>query len=267
MEQTKRGSVNRLTVTAFILAVVVALAAIGFINSDSNSSTPVYSYRIVNTYPHDPDAFCQGLDFDGQTLFESTGQYGKSTVRRVKLDTGEVEKQLNLDERLFGEGLALIRDRIFQLTWRQGVGYVYDASTLEPQATFKYNGEGWGLTHDGTHLIMSDGTDRLRFMDPNSFTEVRTVRVKDGGQSVYRLNELEFVRGEVFANVWHSNRIARIAPKTGEVTGWIDLSGLLDTSLGPEAVLNGIAYEESSDRLFVTGKNWPQLFEIEVLKQ
>ena len=263
--QTKRDSFSRVKICAFILSILLSVTAIGL--AGSSSSPTVYSFRVVNTYPHDPNAFCQGLDFDGTTLFESTGQYGQSTVRRVNLETGKVEKQLHLDKRLFGEGLTLIHDKVVQLTWKQGLGYVYNAKTLKLQGTFKYNGEGWGLTHDGNHLIISDGTDKLRFFDPISFSHVRTIRVKDGDRSVRQLNELEYVRGQIFANVWHSNRIAMIAPKTGKVVGWVDLSGLLDKPIGREAVLNGIAYEENVDRLFVTGKNWPQLFEIQLLKK
>ena len=243
----------------------MALIAISLVGS---SSAPTeYSFKVVNTHPHDPNAFCQGLDFDGKTLFESTGKYGQSTVRRVDLETGKVETKLQLDDRLFGEGLTLFHDKVLQLTWKQRVGYVYDARTLKPLTTFQYEGEGWGLTHDGENLIMSDGTDKLRFLDPDSFSLVRTIRVSDRGRSIRRLNELEFVRGQILANVWRTNRIAMIAPKTGEVTGWIDLSGLLRKRLRPEDVLNGIAYDEASDRLLVTGKNWPQLFEIRLVRK
>ncbi|HAY82112.1 MAG TPA: glutamine cyclotransferase [Planctomycetaceae bacterium] len=291
--QPKRDSTGRLTTCAFILSILAALAAIGLTSGSfdsgnsrsrdesgyesdppvSDSETPssssgspnTYSYEVVNTYPHDRHAFSQGLDFDGKTLFESTGKYGRSTVRRVNLETGKVEKQLQLDPRLFGEGLTLCNDKVIQLTWRHRLGYVYDAKTLKPLRTFRYDGEGWGLTYDGDHLIMSDGSDKLRFLDPISFAHVRTIRVKDGVRSVRDLNELEFVNGEVLANIWHSDRIAMISPETGKVTGWIDLSGLLSKPLGPESVLNGIAYEDG--RLFVTGKNWPQLFEIELVKK
>ena len=261
----KRESSSRVWVVAFLLLVPAALIAFRLVGS--SSLTTEYSFEIVNTYPHDQNAFCQGLDFDGETLFESTGKYGQSTVRRVNLETGEVETQLQLDERLFGEGLTLFEDRMLQLTWRRGLGYVYDAKTLKPLSTFQYNGEGWGLTHDGDNLIMSDGSDRLRFLDPDSFTLIKTIRVKDGDRSIRRLNELEFVKGQILANVWQTNRIAMIAPETGKVTGWINLSGLLSNRLGREDVLNGIAYEETSDRLFVTGKNWPQLFEIKLVKK
>lgn len=255
-----------------IFVLPVALVAVGFASGQFNRrgnltrlSSTVHSFRVINTFPHDEGAFSQGLDFDGTTLFESTGQYGKSTIRRVNLKTGKVEKQLNLDKRLFGEGLTLLDDKVVQLTWKQGLGYVYDAKTLKLLETFRYRGEGWGITYDGTHLIMSNGTDRLQFLDPKTYSVVKTLRVKDRGRSVSDLNELEFVEGEVLANVWYSNRIAVISPETGKVNSWIDLSDLPNRPLDPEAVLNGIAYGDG--RLFVTGKNWPKLFEIEVVKK
>lgn len=263
--QSKPQTNNRLPIVAGILLVIVSLIAIRFVGS--SDATTEYSFKVVNTYPHDSNAFCQGLDFDGKTLFESTGKYGQSTVRRVNLETGKAELQLQLDDRLFGEGLTLFDDKVMQLTWRRGLGYVYDAETLKPVSTFRYKGEGWGITHDGDSLIMSDGSNRLTFLDPKSFSVIKTVRVKDGERSVWRLNELEFVKGQVYANVWQTNRIAMIAPETGEVTGWINLTGLLKNRGSGEDVLNGIAYEESSDRLFVTGKNWPQLFEIELVEK
>ena len=258
-----RESSRRVWVIACVLLFIVAPIAYSLFVA---RGAPVeYSYKILNTYPHDKNAFCQGLDFDGKTLFESTGKYGESTIRRVDLETGRPQKQLRLDQRLFGEGLTLYKDKVFQLTWKQGLGYVYNAETLKPLSTFRYRGEGWGLTHDGKNLIMSDGSDRLRFLDPKSFAVVKTVRVKDRNRYVRRLNELEFVNGQVLANVWQTNRIAMIAPKSGKVVGWIDLTGL-HKNRSRDDVLNGIAYEETSDRLFVTGKNWPQLFEIELVK-
>ena len=294
--QSQRDSTSRLAISALIVSILAVLAAIGLTGDrsvgsrqsrgnsaglptpqepksrgfDDESEMPtnsptVYSFEVVGTYPHDKRAFCQGLDFDGKTLFESTGQYGQSSIRRVNLETGKVEKQLQLDRRLFGEGLTLFNDKVIQLTWKRGLGYVYDAKTLKPLRTFKYAGEGWGITHDGYHLIMSDGSDKLQFLDPDSFALVRTIRVQDNGRPVRLLNELEFVRGQVLANVWYSNRIAIIAPRTGKVSGWIDLSGLLSKPVGREAVLNGIAWEDG--RLFVTGKNWPQLFEIKLVKR
>lgn len=282
------SSAGRARTYVLIVFVLLALVAVGLIKaglsqnrqsqgagsgspqrgqaySRSNRSAPVLTYEVVKTYPHDRNAFCQGLDFDGKTVFESTGHYGESTIRRVNLKTGKVEKWLRLDRRLFGEGLTLFEDKVLQLTWKRGLGYIYDAKTLKLLGTFRYEGEGWGLTHDDKHLIISDGTDRLRFLDPDSFAVVRTIKVKEGNRPVRELNELEFVKGRIFANVWHSDRIAMIDPDTGQVVGWIDLSGLLNSPVGPEAVLNGIAYEDG--RLLVTGKNWPQLFEIQLRRQ
>ena len=260
--------------TLFVVsAVALCLVALGyFIFARNSIAAPrnrlsKYSYEVVNTYPHDKNAFCQGLDFDGKMLFESTGKYGKSSVRHVNLKTGKIEKQLQLDKRLFGEGLTLFDDKAIQLTWKRGIAYVYDSQTLKPLRFFRYSGEGWGLTHDGTNLILSDGTDRLRFLNPESFVLLKTIRVKDGGKSIHRLNELEFYKGKILANIWHSTKIAVIETETGNVEGWIDLSALVDKSLAPEAVLNGIAYEDESDRLFVTGKNWPKLFEIRLHKK
>jgi glutaminyl-peptide cyclotransferase len=233
------------------------------------NAAPVYTFRVVNSYPHDPDAFTQGLIYRDGFLIESTGRKGQSTLRKVKLETGEVVQQVRLDPRYFAEGLASVGGRLIQLTWRSNVAFVYDRATFNMERTFSYPGEGWGLTDDGTRLIMSDGSDTLRLLDPATFRERARISVRDGPAVVRNLNELEFVNGEVYANIWHTNRIARIAPDSGRVTGWIDLTGLLSTvyQLEPEAVLNGIAYDARGDRLFVTGKLWPKLFEIEVRRR
>lgn len=233
--------------------------------------TPIYSYQIVQTYPHDPAAFTQGLIYADGNLYEGTGLYGASSLRRVDLETGEVIQIANLAAQYFGEGITLWDDRLIQLTWRSQMGFVYDRQTFAKLAEFKYPTEGWGLTHNGELLIMSDGTDTLYFLDPHTFEEVKRVRVQDQGTPIDRLNELEYVNGEVFANVWFSDRIARIAPDTGDVVGWLDLTGLLEPDAingdNPDAVLNGIAYDAAGDRLFVTGKLWPKLFEIELIKK
>ncbi|GAB4535354.1 MAG: glutaminyl-peptide cyclotransferase [Anaerolineae bacterium] len=234
----------------------------------SQGPVPVYTYRIVNTYPHDPAAFTQGLVFEeGGLLYEGTGLRGRSTLRKVELETGKVLKLRRLPPHLFGEGVAVLGDRIYQLTWQAHIGFVYDRESFELLAEFHYPTEGWGLTHDGQRLIMSDGTSTLHFLDPETIEETGQVQVYDDLGPVVRLNELEYVRGEVYANVWKTDRIARIDPQTGRVTGWIDLTGLLsqeDRSL-PVDVLNGIAYDAQHDRLFVTGKLWPRLFEIELV--
>jgi len=222
-----------------------------------------YTYRVVNVYPHDPEAFTQGLVFDAGQLYESTGLWGRSSLRRVALETGAVLKQHNLDAQYFGEGLALFRGRLFQLTWQNGVGFVYDATTFEPLRTWQYAGEGWGLTHDGEQLIMSDGSATLRFLDPDTLGVRRSIQVRDGKQPVDMLNELEYVNGEIFANVWQTDWVVRIQPESGRVIGWVDLSGLLTPEERATAdVLNGIAYDPTGQRLFVTGKLWPKLFEI-----
>ena len=226
---------------------------------------PVDGHRVVNVYPHDPDAYTQGLIFRDGYLFESTGQYGRSTLRKVELKTGRVVQQRRLAPEYFGEGLAEWSGRLVQLTWDSQLAFVYDLSSFAPLGTFGYSGEGWGLTHNGREFILSDGTANLRFLDPTTFRETRRVSVTDGGVPVKNLNELEYVRGEIYANVWHTDRIARISPQSGKVTRWIDLTGLMSTGhrLDPEAVLNGIAYDAEGNRLFVTGKLWPRVFEIE----
>lgn len=263
MQSDFRHPLRKRAIVVSLLSVATTLAFAGsLLARRGGASAPTVAHQIVRIFPHDQGAFCQGLAFDGETLFESTGQYGRSSIRRVNLETGQVEQQLNLDKRLFGEGLTLFDDKIIQLTWKQRLGYIYDAKTLKLLKTFRYNGQGWGITYDGEHLIVSDGSDRLKFWDPNSFAVVRTIRVKDGGRAVRKLNELEYVNGEILANVWYSDRIAMISPETGEVNGWIDLSRVPHKPRDREAVLNGIAYGDG--RLFVTGKNWPKLFEIKL---
>ncbi len=226
-----------------------------------------FGFEVVQSWPHDPEAFTQGLVYSGGTLYESTGIQGESSLRKVALETGEVLRRHDLADRYFAEGLALSGGRLYQLTWRSQVGFIYDAATLLPQGEFHYSGEGWGLTSDGTSLILSDGTSTLRFLDPVTFEVRQTVKVMDAGKEIWRLNELEYVNGEVFANVWMQDFIARIDPATGRVTGWIDLTGLLppEAQTGREDVLNGIAYDAANDRLFVTGKRWPRLFQIRLV--
>lgn len=230
-----------------------------------------YGYRIVNAYPHDPNAFTQGLIYReaGGVLYEGTGLWGRSSIRKVALETGEVLQTREIDGQFFGEGITLWKDRLIELTWQSNKGFVYDRETFEFQRDFSYPTEGWGITHDGIKLIMSDGTENLYFLDPTTFEEIGRVQVKDGDQPVVRLNELEYINGEVFANVWQTNRVARISPETGRVLGWIDLAGLLgpEDRNGQTDVLNGIAYDPEGQRLFVTGKLWPKLFEIELIPE
>lgn len=228
-----------------------------------------YGYRVIRSYPHDPSAFTQGLLVRNGMLFESTGGYGESTVRRVHLESGRTLRQRRLADDRFGEGLAFANGLLYQLTWKAGVGVVRDADSLEAVGEFQYTGEGWGLAaHDRT-LVMSDGSATLRFLDIESFREVRRVEVHDGGATVTGLNELEYVAGDLYANVLPSDRIAIIDPLNGGVRGWLDLSNILPVVLrGPRTnVLNGIAYDAAAGRLFVTGKHWPRLFEIEVLRR
>lgn len=240
----------------------------GVVGADAQTPAPVYGYKVVRSYPHDPQAFTQGLAWHDGVLYEGTGLHGQSSIRKVRLETGEVLQIRHLDKRFFGEGIAIWKDSLIQLTWQSEIGFVYDLATFEPRRTFKYTGEGWGLTHDGTRLIMSDGsaTGTLRWLDPGTFRETGRLTVRDGSVPVSGLNELEFVKGEIFANVWKTDRIARISPETGQVTGWIDVRGLLDPreAAGVD-VFNGIAYDAAADRLFVTGKLWPRLFEIQIV--
>lgn len=227
------------------------------------------TYRIVHTYPHDPQAYTQGLIFLDGHLYESTGLNGRSSLRMVDLETGHVLQQANVPAQYFAEGLAAWGSTLIQLTWQANLAFVYDRFSFRLLRTLHYPGEGWGLTDDGKDLILSDGTATLRFLDPETLREVRRIVVKDHKTPVTQLNELEYVGGQIYSNVWHSDRIARISPATGQVLGWIDLTGLLpvDQRSDPEAVLNGIAYDAAHDRLFVTGKLWPKLFEIQVVPE
>ena len=221
-------------------------------------------YIVTNTAPHDTSAYTQGLLYHDGTLYESTGEYGRSSLRRTELVTGRTLASVPLPADRFGEGLALIRDRLYQLTWQTHVGYVYDVTTLALVDSFPYKGEGWGLTSDSASLIMSDGTDTLRFLDPRTFRVVRQIIVRDGSSPLSQINELEFVRGALLANVYKSDWIVVIDPETGQVRRWIDLQGILADRQRTERtdVLNGIAYDPEHDRLFVTGKRWPTLFEL-----
>ena len=230
---------------------------------------PVYTYRVLNQYHHDTEAFTQGLVWHDGRLLEGTGLVGESSLRRVVLETGEVEQIVPLPAPYFGEGITVWQDLVFQITWQNQQGFKYDVNTFEKLAEFSYSTEGWGLTHDGRLLIMSDGSSTLYFRDPETFAEMGRVQVFAGEEAVVRLNELEYINGEVWANIWQTNRIARIDPGSGQVTGWVDLSGLLEPAnlTKPVDVLNGIAYDADNDRLFVTGKLWPTLFEIEVIEE
>ena len=234
------------------------------------TAIPVYGYQVVRAYPHDTGAYTEGLFYKDGYLYESTGQVGQSTVRKVALETGDVVQRHRLPKQYFGEGIVAWKDRLVQLTWQSGTGFVYDLASFTPQRSFSYEGEGWALTRDDTHLYMSDGTPVLRVLDPETLQVVRRITVTADGTPVTHLNELEWVGGEIYANVWLTDRIARIDPASGHVVGWIDLAGLFDINRLPnpgDDVLNGIAWDAEHKRLFVTGKCWPQLFEITLVKR
>jgi glutamine cyclotransferase len=263
MESTRLACARGLVL--LLLMGVVQLSACAQLRGPK---TEVWTYRILQTYPHDEGAFTQGLLFHQGKLYEGTGGYGQSTIRRVDWKTGQVEKVVPIHPRFFGEGITIFDSRLYQLTWQNRVALVYDVESFELIETLDYSGEGWGLTHDQQYLIMSDGTSLLRFVDPKTWKVVRKIAVHAGKQKIGALNELEYVEGEIWANIWHEDRIVRISPSDGEVLGWIDLSGLYRRlPQDHERVLNGIAYQPENKRLLVTGKNWPQMFEIEIVPQ
>jgi glutamine cyclotransferase len=232
----------------------------------ATQATPIYTYKVVHTYPHDPSAFTQGLIFLDGVLYESTGLNNRSSVRKVQLETGKVLQQHPVSGEFFAEGLVNWGNELFQLTWQSKIGFVYDRSTFALKRQFSYSGEGWGLTKDASRIIMSDGSATLRFLDPKTLQQTGTLNVTDRGRPVMELNELEFIQGEIWANIWQTDRVARISPFTGSVGGWIDLKGLLTPAERANTdVLNGIAFDPSTNRIFVTGKLWPKLFEIKVV--
>jgi len=250
----------------FILASTVF--AQGNLN-DQKKTIPVYTYFIVNKVPHDFNAYTQGLVYNDGFLYESTGRRGQSSLRKVNPDDGAVLTFHSLADEFFGEGLTIFNERIYQLTWQSYTGFIYDKSTFLVMEEFFYDMEGWGITHNGKELIVSDGSSTLFFLDPVTFENLREINVTDDNRSIQSLNELEYVNGEIFANILYSNRIVRIDPETGNVVGWIDLSGILGNEKidYPVDVMNGIAYDPDADRLFITGKLWPQVFEIRLIKK
>jgi glutamine cyclotransferase len=233
----------------------------------AGEKAPIYGYKIVRTLAHDPNAFTQGIVFHDGFLFESTGINGASSLRKVELETGKIVKKISVPDEYFAEGMTIFNDKIYQLTWKNQKGFIYSIETLRKIGEFRYEGEGWGLTHDAESLILSDGTSKIRFLHPETFKVSRTIDVSDAdGSPVVEINELEYVKGEIYANIWHSDKIARIDPQSGKVTGWIDLTNLFPNRSDAETedVLNGIAYDAHGDRLFVTGKLWSKLFEVQV---
>jgi len=249
------------------IAILAVLLVLFCLDSRNPGTSETYTYEVINTFPHDQKAFTQGLVFENGVLYEGTGLPGRSTLRKVELETGRVLKMHKLSPEFFGEGITVYGDNIIQLTYEANVGFVYDKDTFELLRKFNYSTEGWGITHNGTHLIMSDGTPKLYFLDPETFEQVSRIIVYDHNIPVWGLNELEYVEGQIYANIWPTERIARIASETGQVLGWIDMKGLLtqqDYSRTLD-VLNGIAYDKENGRLFVTGKLWPKLFEINLI--
>jgi len=257
----------------FVLALLITASAPKLMaqatRKTATTTVPEYTFKVIHAYPHDQGAFTQGLFYKDGFLYEGTGLNGRSSLRKVRLDTGEVVQKVDLPERYFGEGIALLGWKIYQLTWKSGTGFVYDAQDFHQTGTFSYQGEGWGLTTLGRDLLMSDGTDEIRVLDGATLKEKRRIKVHDGDAPVTEINELEVVDGEIFANVWQTDRIARISPRTGKVLGWIDLAGILIPMYRrkPDAVLNGIAYDARGKRLFVTGKLWPNVFEIQLVQK
>ena len=239
-------------------------------DNSSNTSIQQFTYEILNSFPHDTNAFTQGLAYDDTFIFEGTGLFGQSSVRRADLETGNVLQSIELDDQFFGEGITVYKDKIIQLTLNSNTGFVYDRETFEQIDDFSYPGQGWGITHDGTNLIMSNGTSTLRFLDPETFEEIDSLQVLDQDGEIVnglRLNELEFVNGQIFANDFPTDMIAIISPQTGRITGWIDLTGLFIERMDINDVTNGIAYDEEGGRLFVTGKRWPEIFHIDLVEQ
>ena len=256
-----------------VAAALTCLASFGLLAQaprpvpPPGSKAPQYGYTVVRSFPHDPKAFTQGLEYFDGFLYEGTGQKGSSAVRKVELETGKVVQDTKLHPQYFGEGITIAQGKVFQLTWQDRAGFVYDAKTLKFIRNFSYFGEGWGLTHEPSALVMSDGTSTLRFLEMTRFQERRRMKVMDAGVPIEGLNELEMIRGEIWANVWQTDYIVRISPKEGRVLGWINLKGLPGpptAKLSSEAVANGIAFDAQKNRIFVTGKLWPRVFEIAI---
>lgn len=249
-----------------MLVILVIALFFGFPINLSFGEVPVYQAEVVNQYPHDPNAYTQGLVFSDGKLYEGTGQRGQSALRLLDLETGELLQRHNLERRYFGEGITILHGKIYQLTWASNVGFVYDKESFTQLSSFYVPGEGWGITHDGEYLIVSDGTSYLRFLDVETLSEIKRIQVSDEVGAVSNINELEYINGEVWGNIWYQDYIVRINPDTGKVNSRVDLTGLQTTRRNRDAVLNGIAWDADNERLFVTGKFWPSLYEIEVLE-
>lgn len=245
------------------------LLASFFFATALHAATPVDTYRVVAKFPHSISSYTEGFFYLDGLFYEGTGMIGRSALLAIDPATGQVRQRHDLPAQYFGEGIVDVGPDIYEWTWQSHIGFVIDRFTLQPVRQFTYTGEGWGMTRTATEIITSDGTATLRFRDPRTFKELRHIGVTDAGQPVQLLNELEYIHGEIYANVWHTNRIARISPSTGKVLRWLDLTGLLPASqmVDAESVLNGIAYDSKGDRLFVTGKQWPTIFQIKILPE
>jgi glutamine cyclotransferase len=272
---TRTSSIQFILILLIVIATLLALSLF-FYNEKHNQSqvtttptiqdVPIYKCKIINNYPHDRNAFTQGLVFENNHLYEGTGLYGHSSLRKIQLETGTILQVRNLSDQYFGEGITIYQNKIMQLTWKNNVGFVYDKDNFHKIQEFHYPNEGWGITNDGKNLIMSDGTSTLHFIDPETFEEIRQIQVFSKGGPVKNLNELEYVKGEIYANVWQTNLIVLISPATGQVTGWIDVTELQNLENNTStSIPNGIAYDHENDRLFVTGKLWSKIFEIELV--
>jgi len=258
----RRQLLNALLMIAILASSIILLVVLT--EKPANSEAAYYTYSVVNTYPHDENAFTQGLVYENGSLYESTGLYGKSTLRRVNLETGEVLQLYTLPSRYFGEGIVICEGKIIQLTWTEHKGFVYYKDSFELLQEFNYSSEGWGITYDGNQLIMSNGSSTLTFLDPETFEKIGQVEVRDTAP-VTNINELEYINGKIYANIWMEEKIAIINSQTGQVEGWINLSGIQERqNQDVKNALNGIAYDAEGNRLFVTGKRWPHLFEIQL---
>lgn len=263
MEKVTLAIVLFVVAILFVGGILVVIVNLGQKPIDSASPT-LYTYQIIKTHPHNSTAFTEGLVFNNGVLYESTGEYGYSSLRQVNLENGVVEQEVLLPNKYFGEGLTVVNDSLVQLTWREKIGFIYDKETFSLLGNFSYSSEGWGLTFNGSDLIMSDGTSKLTFINPVTFQQIGQVSVHDENTPVTNINELEFINGDVYANIWMQQKIAIINPQTGTVKGWIDLTGIYQTN-NLDDVLNGIAFDSQTNRLLITGKDWPNLYEITII--
>jgi glutamine cyclotransferase len=268
-EERPKFLLKVLIVTALFLSVACGGDASRTSGGAHGAALPVYTFEVVGSWPHDTAAFTQGLEFYRGALYESTGGHGTSSLREVELETGRVVRKVDVPGEYFAEGLTIFQGKIYQLTWQSHKGFVYDLASFQIVGQFAYEGEGWGLTHDDRSLIMSDGTNRIRFLDPVNYRVERSIQVYDGDSPVMKLNELEYINGEIYANIWQTDWIVRLDSQTGKILGWIDLKDLLKSADRSAAtdVLNGIAYDDAREKLFVTGKLWPKIFQIRLKKR